>query len=52
MGWGVWAPPIFVATKASALSTNAKSRFVSIVLDGVLKPPHIVGTPDDVLVSL
>ena len=52
MGWGGWPPPIFGRTKASAFSTSPQSRLASIVFDGVLRPPQLVGTPDDVLVSL
>ena len=35
-------PPIFGTTKTSAFSINAQSRIVSIALDGVLPPPHLV----------
>ena len=35
------ALPIFKVTKTSAFSTNAQSRFASVVLDGVLGPPHL-----------
>ena len=35
------APPIFGTTKTSAFSTNAQSRFASVVLDGVLGPPRL-----------
>ena len=31
-------PPIFGTMKTSAFSTNAQSRFASVVLDGVLGP--------------
>ena len=34
--------PIFGVTKTSAFSTNAQSRFVSVVLDGVLGPSRHV----------
>ena len=41
-GQGAGALPIFGASKTSAFSTNAQSRFVSVVLDGVLGPPHVL----------
>ena len=33
--------PTFGKTKRSTFSTNAQSRFVSVVLDGVLGPPFL-----------
>ena len=39
---GARALPIFGATKTSAFSTSAQSRFASVVLDGVLGPPRLV----------
>ena len=39
-GWarGAWAFPIFRATKTNAFSTNAQSRFASVVHDTVHGP--------------
>ena len=34
-------PPVFGTKKKSAFSTNAQSRFASVVLDGVLRPPRL-----------
>ena len=45
--------PNFRATKTSTFSTNAQSRFASVVLGAVLGPPrHLPGTTDGVLISL
>ena len=37
----IGTPPIFGTSKTSAFSTNAKSRFASVVFDGVLGPPRL-----------
>ena len=34
-------PPIYGTRKRSGFSTNAQSRFASVVLDGVRGPPHL-----------
>ena len=41
-----------IDVKKSAFSTNAQSRFASVVVDGVLGPPRLWATPDGVLISL
>ena len=38
---GALAGPVFRATKTRAFSTNAQSRFVSVVLYDVLGPPRL-----------
>ena len=38
---GAEAPQIFGTIKTSALSTMAILRFASVVLDSVLRPPHL-----------
>ena len=42
-----WAPSIFGTTKTSSFSTNAQSRFASVVFDGVLGPPHLARHTND-----
>ena len=39
-GWarGAWAFPIFRATKTNAFSTNAQSKFASVIFGGVQGP--------------
>ena len=44
-------PPIVGTMKRSAFSTNAHSRFASIVLDTVKGPPHLVQHINKVLES-
>ena len=40
-GKGDPGPLIFGTMKTGAFSTNAQSKFASIVLDGVLGPPRL-----------
>ena len=38
---GALAPSMFGTTRTSAFSTNTQWKFVSVVLDAVLGPPHL-----------
>ena len=38
----VWALSMFGTIKTGAVSTNAQSRFASVVVEGVLGPPRLV----------
>ena len=49
---GEGVPPINGTTKTRASSIRAQSRFASVVLDAVLRPPRLAGTHDHVLDSL
>ena len=39
---GAWAHPVSGTTKTNAFSTNAQSRFASVILDSVLGPPRLM----------
>ena len=40
-GGGRLGLPVFGTTKTHAFSSNVHSNFASVVLDGVLGPPHL-----------
>ena len=45
-------PQIFGSSKTSGFLTNSLTRFASIVVVGVLRPPHLLKHTDGVLISL
>ena len=46
------ASPFFGTSKTTAILTNAQSKFMLVILDGVLVPPSHCSTPNCVFVSL